>query len=162
VLPEGWRARPDHVELKLAAGERARVPVELWVPLNGTTGTQTVRFGFELSAGGHREFSAYRQLYIGQDSVWIEATAQLDASGQLEVRQRLINESDQAVSFRCNLFAPFERRQRSQVMNLGRGDDVHVYHLPDGKRMIGQTLWLRAEEIGGRRVLSYRFVVARP
>jgi hypothetical protein len=34
---------------------------------------------------------------------------------------------------------------------------VQVYRLPAGKELLGQTLWIRAEEINGPRVFSYRF-----
>ena len=39
--------------------------------------------------------------------------------------------------------------------------DEKLYRLADGKELIGQTLWLRAQEIGGPRVLNYRFPAER-
>ena len=134
------------------------MPVELVVPLNGTTGRQILRFDVELTGQAGHQFSVYRRIEVGRDDMRIEITTRIDSHGNLAVQQRLINETDEPVSFRCNLYAPGMRRTRWQVMNLGRGDDVHVYSLPDGAQFLGHTLWVRAEEIGGPRVLSYRFV----
>jgi hypothetical protein len=46
------------------------------------------------------------------------------------------------------------------VLNLSRGTNLKVYTLPDGEELIGKTLWVRAEEMAGDRVLNYRFNVA--
>jgi hypothetical protein len=45
----------------------------------------------------------------------------------------------------------------TQVLNQARGSDVQTYRLPNGRALIGQTLWLRAEEATGFRTLNYRF-----
>jgi len=162
IPPDGWRARPERIELQLAAGQRSELPVELVVPLSGTTGPQMIRFDFELTGDGRREFSAFQPIELGQSAVRIEINSELNGKGQLEVHQRLINETDRPVSFNSNLYAPGLVRIRRATINLGRGDDTKVYYLPDGARLLGQTLWVRAEEIGGSRVLSYRFVAGRP
>jgi hypothetical protein len=46
----------------------------------------------------------------------------------------------------------------SQVVKLGQDRDQKSYRLPDGRELIGKTLWLRAEEVGGQRILNFRFV----
>ena len=44
-----------------------------------------------------------------------------------------------------------------QVLELGRGEDVQSFRLPAGRELLGQMLWIRAEEVGGQRALSHRF-----
>ena len=85
----------------------------------------------------------------------------LNAEGQLEVRQKFTNNSSPEVTFRCQLFAPSRRRLRTQIIGLGSGTDTKVYLLENGKELLGETLWLSADEIGGQRVLNYHFI-ARP
>ncbi len=51
------------------------------------------------------------------------------------------------------------RRLRTQIYDLGTGEDRKVYRLPRGSEIVGQTIWLRAEEIGGPRILNYRVLV---
>ena len=50
--------------------------------------------------------------------------------------------------------------QRAQVYRLGRTPDRKVYRYPDGAALVGKTLLLEAEEIGGLRVFKYSFVAA--
>jgi hypothetical protein len=158
IVPDGWQARPKMLPIKLSAGEEVKLPLDLFVPLNGTTGRQLLRFDVELTGQAHHPFSVYRRIDVGNDDQRIEITSEIDRHGNLAIRQRLINETDEPVSFRCNLYAPGLRRIRWQVMDLGRGDDIHTYLIPDGEQFLGHMLWVRAEEIGGPRVLSYRFV----
>ena len=49
--------------------------------------------------------------------------------------------------------------KRQQIFNLGRGRNTQTYVPPRGKELIGKTIWLRAEEIGGDRILNHRIVV---
>jgi hypothetical protein len=88
--------------------------------------------------------------------IMVEMTTQLGDNGELIVDQHLINQSDKLVSFNCLLFAPDRRRQRLQVLNAGRGRTTNRFVLPNGKELIEKSLWLRAEEIGGVRILNYR------
>lgn len=163
VLPsDNWKVTPDECELKLGSGEELTQPFELTMPLNATTGPRAVRVEFDIVADRRYVFSAYDQIDVGLGDVLIEIASQLGADGALEVVQRLVNHSDEPVSFRCHLFAPNRRRVRGQVLELGRGQDVQTYRIPDGRELIGKVLWLRAEEIGGPRMLSYRFVAGQP
>jgi hypothetical protein len=158
VAPEGWRVSPDRFDVQLTPGQELALPVSWTIPLNGTTGVEPFRIDFDLLDDPHIEFSVFGQIQVGGRDVRIEIASQLNDAGQLEVEQRMTNDSDSVISFRCYLYAPNERRQRAQVIRLGRGQDTQIYHLPDGASLLGQTLWLRAEEIGGPRVLSYRFI----
>ncbi len=46
----------------------------------------------------------------------------------------------------------------TQVPELGHGADTKTYRLPEGKSLLGKTLWLHAEDSNGQRILNYRFV----
>lgn len=158
VGPQGWRTSPPLFKLQLAAGEEVEYPFEWSVPLSATTGHQTVRFDFQVNSDEHFDFSVYGQVTLGESDLRLELATRLNSAGELEVEQRLVNDTNQPVSLRFDLYAPGQRRQRQQVLNLARGEDERVYRLPDGAKLLGQTLWIRAEELGGPRVLSYRFV----
>ena len=43
-------------------------------------------------------------------------------------------------------------------MDLEQGEDIKLYRYPDGRSLIGETLWLRAEEVEGLRIFNHRFV----
>ena len=89
----------------------------------------------------------------------LEASTRLNERGELEVEQRITNRSPGEVSFKCLLYAPERRRMVSQVVRLGQQTDTKIYRLPKGEDLLGKTLLLRAEELGGSRTLNQRFLV---
>jgi hypothetical protein len=161
VVPETWKATPKQIPFRLAPGEDLQQPFALTLPYNANSGRQQVRLDFEIRGAQPCRFSVYRYIEVGLGDVSIEIASRINDQGELEVTQRLINKTDTSVSFRCALYVPDRRRLATQVVSLGRGRDERVYRLPDGKELLGKTLWLRAEEVGGSRILNYRFVAEK-
>ena len=161
VPPDQWQAVPREAEFRLAAGEQWRLPFELRIPSTASSGKRFLRFDFDLHADQPIRLSVYRAIEIGLGDVMIELASRIDDQGRLEVIQRTINETDQPVSFRCELFIPDRRSLRSQIIGLGRGQDLKSYTIENGRELVGRQLWLRAEEIGGPRILNYRFYAAQ-
>jgi hypothetical protein len=118
-----------------------------------------LRFDVDIQSQPRQRFEVYHKLLLGDEHLRLVARSAINATGELEVTLRCENSSSDPVTLRCNLFAPGERRLRWEVSNLASGGEEHVFRLSDGGRFRGQTLWVRAEEMGGPRVLSYRFVV---
>ena len=133
--------------------------LELVLDSNARTGLQPVRIDFDVTADRNFRFSVYRSIQVGLGDVMIELHTQLDSEQNLVVTQTLINQTDEFVSFDCLLFVPNRRRQRVQVLNLGRGRNTQQYFVPKGTELIGKTLWLRADEINGQRMLNYHLTV---
>ena len=156
VAPAGWRVMPDDVDVKMAAGETAQQTLEIVVPSTASCGQEWLRFDFDVQAGRHYQFSVRRPIELGLGDVYLDLTSHLNSKGELEVEQRLINRTDERVSFRCHLSIPNRRRMRTQVFKLPSGEDVQTYRLPGGEELLGQTLRVQAEEVGGkRRNLNY-------
>lgn len=159
VPPPGWHAHPDRFELKLPAGGEARRALHLTFPSTASCGRKTMRFDFETTAERSYRFRVERPIELGMGDVFIKIYSHMNQSGELEVEQRLVNRTRGEVSFRCHLSAPNRRRMRTQAFRLAPGEDVQTYRLPDGDELVGETLSIRAEEIGGeRRILNYVFV----
>jgi hypothetical protein len=159
VAPAGWRVSPETIDLKMAAGETAKQTLELVVPTTASCGHESLRFDFDIQAGQHHQFSVLRPIELGLGDVYLELASHLNSKGELEVEQRLLNRTDERISFRCYMSVPNRRRLRTQVWKLPPGDDVQTYRLPSGEELIGQTLRVQAEEVGGkRRNLNYTFV----
>jgi len=161
VMPEIWMVNPKQTTFRLAGGEELRRDFEITLPFNASSGRQKVRADFEIQGDKSYLFSVYRQIDVGLGDVYIEVLTRLNNQGELEVEQQFVNESASLISFRCQLFAPGRRRQKTQIIELGGVRDVKTYRLPRGKELLGKTLWLRAEEMDGQRILNYRFV-AKP
>ena len=158
VAPDVWTVHPRQTRFRLSPGETFQQPFEITLPYDARSGRQDVHIDFEIRADRAYRFSVYRHIDVGLRDVYVEIATRLNARGELEVDQRFVNETSDGVSFTCELFVPDRQRQKTQITGLGQGRDLKTYRLPDGKQLLGKTLWLRAEELGGSRVLNYRFV----
>lgn len=156
--PDDWIILPRKTRFRLAPGEKFQQPLEIILPANASCGAHRIRADFDMFAGQKYRFTLWRTVTVGLDEVRLEVSTRLTQDGQLEIQQRVINDREEPISLRCQLYAPERRRMSVQVVGLGRGEDLRVYRLPEGKELLGKTLWLQAEEVGGSRVLNYRFV----
>lgn len=161
VPPDRWRVAPERLAFKLAAGAAQVESLEVALPYHAAVGPQTMRLEFELTADRSYAFCVQREIVVGDDDLELAVTTRLNAAGELEVEQRLANAGAEPLSFRCELFVKGRKRQQSAVLDREQGEDVQLYRLRDGRALIGETIWLRAEEIGGTRVLNAQ-VVAEP
>lgn len=130
-------------------GEEVQQPLTITLPFDASSGRQNIRIDFEINADRHYEFSVYRHLNVGLGDVTLDCSHHLSDDGDLIVEQFVDNQSADEVSFKCLLFAVDRPRLVSQVVRLGKDRDAKVYRFPNGRQLIGKTLMLRAEEIGG-------------
>jgi hypothetical protein len=161
VTKPGWRVIPDRFQFHLTPGEKAEREFVITLPFDAEAGPQPVRLDYRVGTDRVNQFSSYHFIEVGLGDVYVEVTTQLDESGDLVVHQVLVNDTTQPVSFRCELFVPDRRRQFSLIQGQGPGRNVQTYRFPRGEELLGKTLWLRAEEIGGTRVLNYRITATR-
>ena len=159
IPPKNWLVQPRTWQIRSAAGERVRLPMTVKVPPNVSQGTVPVRIEFEISADKPQKFEVLREFRVIMGDMAIEVEDRKLPNGRLEIRQTIINNTqpEEVLSFRCTLLAPGVRRQRRTVTKLGKGKDRRVYFLPDAEELRGKTLWIRAEQIGGNRVLNLRW-----
>ncbi|WP_347246022.1 hypothetical protein [Thermogutta sp.] len=160
TTPPHWQVSPRHFTFQLQPGEKLEREVFFTLPFDAETGPQPVRVDFRVQGQSTYRFSSYHFVEVGLGDVYIEVSTRLDESGDLVVQQVFVNETEYPVSFRCELFAPDRRRQFMFIREQGPGRTVHQYRFSRGKELIGKTLWLRAEEIGGSRTLNYRITAA--
>jgi hypothetical protein len=159
VAPRGWIVEPKQISFRLAPGEELQQPILIIFPDNALSGRHMVHVNFEIKADRLYKFSVFRRIEVGLGDVYIEVRTRLNSENKLEVEQRFVNATDQLLNFRCELFAPDRRRLMDQVLDQGSGQNMHIYSLEDGKELLGKTLWLRASEIDGPRILNYRLTV---
>ena len=159
VAPAGWQVLPRKLSFKLSAGERARRPFQVVLPFDANSGAETFRADFDFSADRPYRFSIYRDVRVGDQDIELELHTHINEKGQLVVEQRMINHSPDFADFKCLLYAQGRRTQKIQVYRLGNNHDLQTYLFPEGQQLVGTKLWLRAEELGGTRVLNHRITV---
>ncbi len=159
IGPEGWQILPSKVDFKLSTGEKSKRPFQIALPFDANSGTATIRADFELAVDKKYKFSLYRDILVGDDEIELQLHTHMEDDGSLVVEQRMINHGDTPVDFKCLLYTHGRRRQRMQVFRLGNKYDVKTYVYQNGSELAGQELWLRAEELGGTRVLNHRIKI---
>ncbi|MCS7303976.1 MAG: NEW3 domain-containing protein [Thermoguttaceae bacterium] len=159
IVPQGWMVQPSEIVFRLGPGENLEAPFSIVLPYTATNGQYPLVVELRLQADRAYQFQVHRWVDVGLGDVYIQVAARLNRQQELEVEQRLVNETEQSVGFECQLFAPGRKRLRTQVFLSGPGEEVYVYRFPQGQELVGKTLWLQAVEVGGQRVLTYRFPV---
>ncbi|MDA7952117.1 MAG: hypothetical protein MPJ24_11585, partial [Pirellulaceae bacterium] len=154
--PDVWDVSRARTRFKLVQDETKQSSFEILLKAEANSGPQPVRIDFETS---DIQFSVYRTLNVGLGEVTMEVTTNINERGQLVIEQHIFNHTDDFVSFQCILSAPGRRRKRQRVLDIGRGRHTLTYTLPRGEELEGATIFLRAEETGGYRVLNYPIVI---
>ncbi len=157
VTPEVWKVTPPESSFRLEPDQTHHQSFDVFLPYDATSGAHDVSCDFEIQGQEPIRFSVYRRMYVGLGGLRIEVQTRLNGKGELEVEQHFINDTDESVSFRCYLYVPNRRRQKLDIVSLGHGRDVQTFRLSEGQELIGQTLWLKADEVGGGRGLNHQF-----
>ncbi len=159
--PKSWSYDTRPLRFKLGEVDSARLPVSVTLLNDANSGPQPLRLDFDITADRNYRFSVHRTLQLGLEDVQLRLITRQREDGALIVEQQITNLSDFPISFQCILFAPGRRRETRQVIDLSRGRNSIQFILPRGEELIGQKLWLRAEEIRGPRVLNYTITAER-
>ncbi|MEX1231362.1 MAG: hypothetical protein WEB58_14040, partial [Planctomycetaceae bacterium] len=158
-----WDVDPhDGWKLQVAAGEAFRLPLRLTLPPNTGLGKEEVSIDFEITADRPYIFRVHYNYQVGLGDVTMRIIERVNtAENRLEIEQIITNNTSptEILDFNCSLHIPGERRQKKMVTKLGVGQDRKYFTLPNADQMMGKELWLKAEQIGGSRILNHRWTV---
>ncbi len=106
-------------------------------------------------------FRVYRDYEVGLGDVVLSVTDTRLENGDLQIKQIIDNNTKppEKLNFECNLYIPFRKRMQRTVTKLSHGRDTQIYIISGADSLRGQELHLRAQQIGGQRVLNQRFRV---
>ncbi|MFQ5731600.1 MAG: hypothetical protein ACE5KM_06575 [Planctomycetaceae bacterium] len=158
-VPRGWSLQPSTWQLRVAKGGSLSLPTTITVPANASLGDVPVTIDFNITGDRPYSFRIHRTFKVGMGDVAMQIFDRKTKNGRLEIQQIITNNTQpvEELSFRCSLFVPGYRRQRRTVTQLRKGRDRKFYVLPDAESLRGKTLWIRAEQIEGDRVLNFRW-----
>ena len=158
-MPEGWEVRPKSISIQLVQDEMLEEPLNIRIPFGALAGKNLVRIDFEVGNRKVYRFSAYRTLQVGSDDLWMEFFPVFDPQGNLTIIQRFVNQTNESVSFRCQLAVPDRQWSESQIVGAGRGAYETKHFFPNAKDLIGKTVRVRAVENNGLQTLNYKFTI---
>jgi hypothetical protein len=158
VVPKDWKVDPPDARFSLAAGEKFDIPITLELPSNTSLGSQRIVLDFSLPPYA---FRVYRDYEVGLGDVVFSVVDTRTENGDLQIKQLIVNNTkpEERLNFECNLYIPGRKRMQRVVTKLGNGRDTQVYTVPDADSLRGQELQLRAQQIGGSRILNLRWKV---
>ncbi|MBT6495923.1 MAG: hypothetical protein HOL01_15360 [Planctomycetaceae bacterium] len=162
-VPPEWKIEPSNWPIQLGPGEKLNLPMELSIPPNTSLGNAVLAIDFEIDADIVHNFRVYRPIEIGLGDVFMHVVDRKLPDGRLEIEQIIVNRTfpQEILDFNCNLFARGNRRQKKRVSRMGNGKTPKRYYLPNADSLRGVELWLRAEQIDGRRLLNFRWTVGK-
>jgi hypothetical protein len=117
-----------------------------------------ITLDFSMSGESSSRFSIGEHLQIGTDDFEFEVEYQFDDQNQLWVTVEAINNRSIPTSFDCMLLIPGRARERTQIANL-KDRTTRTFILKDASDLISETIWLRCEQIGTRRIENKRIVI---
>ncbi|MGM0486436.1 MAG: hypothetical protein ACQESR_06710 [Planctomycetota bacterium] len=158
-VPDVWDARNSYLRFKLGNDKELQRDFDVLLQTNASSGPQPVSLVFNVFADREYEFKVHRTIHVGMADLAAKLDTWLDRDGKLIVKQHLINQTDQRLDFNCYLFIPGRRRMRMQVFDIGPGQVTQTYTLRNGKELLGESLWLRVEELKGKRLYNYHVEV---
>jgi hypothetical protein len=159
--PAGWNLDSQETRFRLGPSEEIQLPIRFTLSPEASSGPQLLRLDFSLAADRNYQFSVHRALQLGLADVSISMTSRLREDGFLEVTQQLMNTTGKPLNFQCVLFCPGRRREARQLLASPGGQTPLLFLLEEGESLLGQKLTLRAEELGGGRVLNYALTAER-
>ena len=157
LVPKDWKVEPAESRFALAAGDKFDIPITLELPSNTSQGGQRLVLEFNMPP---YTFRVYRDYEVGLGDVVLSVVDKLE-NGDLVVKQFIDNNTkpEERLNFECNLYMPLRKRMQRVVTKLSHGRDTQTYVIPGGAALRGTELQLRAEQIGGQRVLNLKFKV---
>lgn len=158
VVPKDWKVEPAEARFALASGDKLDIPITLELPSNTSQGRQRLVLDFNMPPYA---FRVYREYEVGLGDVVLSVADTKLENGDLQVRQFIDNNTkpEEKLNFECNLYVPMRKRMQRVVTKLSHGRDTQVYVIPGAESLRGRELQLRAEQIGGQRVLNLKFKV---
>jgi hypothetical protein len=160
-FPPGWDVDPHQWTLQAAAGENFKLSLLLTFPPEADLGDLRPSIDFEVTADRPYRFSMFLPYRLGLGDVDLAVVSHRTPDGRLEVEQKITNNTEplEVLDFNCRLVVPRQIRQQHFVTRLGHGEDKRIYVVPNAAALRGGQLWLRAEQVNGRRVLNFHWTV---
>lgn len=161
IPPATWKIEPQTVSMTLSENESFHTPFSVILTPRAVSGPQPFQVNFKLEGApqGAGEFSAYETIHVGTGDVYLEPpiTHYNPRTDSLEIRQALINDTDQQLSFRCSLLVKGRQAEMKLIRNHGFGRNDHVYIYRNARNLIGRDFTLTVREVGGPRTLKSTF-----
>lgn len=157
AAPPGWQLTPSSFAVELAPGEVREQPLEIRLPFDVESGPQPLNIVCDIQADRPYHLSVLRPIEVGLEDVHLDYNTRRTSDDRLIVEIMLENTGPRSTTFNCDVYAPERRRQRVQLACTPYSQVTGWVAIDHADDLVDQLLWIRAEELGERRVLNRRF-----
>lgn len=157
---ELW-GKPIDVPFKVSGGEKFAREFPVVLRSFASTGRHPVRIDVAIDADRRYRFSVFREIHVGFGKVELEHLVEKQGDHSYRVFATLVNNSYDVVNFDCSLLVPGQRKQRKQFLRLGHGRETLEFIVVGNDQRPIESMWIRAVEIRGNRVLNHHFDIER-
>ncbi len=160
--PQTWAVETPSRSWEALAGRSATHDFNVVLSNTAKIGSYDVPIQFEIETVPPQLITVYRNVNVGPEGIKLNVTTRLLRNNELRVQIEMTNEGTRPQSYDCLLFPPPDRQYQRQFVTIKPGETIRrEIYWPDGDRLIGQRMLLRAVEQDGRRVLNYAIDVTR-
>ncbi len=157
--PPGWKLNGEEHAFQLAAGASFRRRFDLSFPSETVEGPHFITAEIRLTAPARRSFEIRRRITVGEGGQRILLCGVLNENGMLDVFQFICSDRPRPVRYHCQLFAPGRRRLTAEVTSKPYDFVKTVYHLENGRELVGQPIFLQVQEENDPEIHLRRVIV---
>ena len=131
-----WTVTPPSQSVNLEPGVASEGAFDLRLEPRADTGRRLFEYDVQITGINAPVFAVYDEMMIGNPDVYMEFIARLTESGDIEIIQIFINNTERTFTYNCRLTVPNRQTQQVQVRRQGFGRAEHVYTIPRGRALL--------------------------
>ena len=158
VIAKSLLAEERSSSFELEGNSNGNISASLQLRPDANTASASVQLKFTIQGEKPVSFTVDQEIQIGTSDYDFETRYEIDSNNRLRLTIDATNHQSVPISFDCMLLIPNRPRERTQIAGL-RDRITKTIVLDDAASLIGETLWLRCEQISTNRVLNYRIEV---
>jgi hypothetical protein len=144
-VPRGWSIEPARLHVRIAAGETARVPIEVRWTTPPVAGQMRVPITVLVEADSTIRFHTEIPMEVRNETLevrtdWALTTSAVDGSPGIVVSAEVINHGDRSIDLQMEAVAWHSARERRPISALKPGERaVRRFHFKGGLARLAQT-----------------------
>jgi hypothetical protein len=147
--------------LDIDANSSQTIVVPALVLADADTNITPIRIDFSMAGETPARFSIEEFLQIGTDDFDFNVDFEVDDTDRLWITVEATNQLKTPISLDCMLLIPNRPRERAQIAALV-DSTTRTFVVNNASELVNQTIWLRGEQIGAKRIKNKRIQIQPP
>jgi len=158
VIAKSLLSEERRSSFELDGNSNGNISASLQLRPDANTASASIQLKFTIQGDKPISFVVDQEIQIGTSDFDFETRYEIDGDNRLKLIIDATNHQSTPLHFDCMLLIPNRPRERTQISGL-KDRITKTIVLEDAASLIGETLWLRCEQISTNRVLNYRIEI---